>query len=294
MKISIPEATLGSASVQQVDVGQVKLGAARVGLLSLRDLKVQASTGLAQLRDVRIALALAFSLEWTAGFVIDADGLGKIDLTRSGALNLGTLELGIGLGHVTLPGLSSLDLDVPDLAVPDLSLVVGALRNLKLGPLLAERVKVQGLAMPPAGFALDGLGLGQAAVQGLAVPGASIDGVTVRRVSGGSLPIGWLAVPGVAFPPVKVPRVGCRKVAADTEPVVTEMPEADAGLLKGTLTVTTTSHLEIGELRLDGIKAAASVGEIALKNVELPFEILDLSLSQIGLERIDVPSMKVN
>lgn len=294
MKISIPEATLGSASVQQVDVGQVKLGAARVGLLSLRDLKVQASTGLAQLRDVRIALALAFSLEWTAGFVIDADGLGKIDLTRSGTLNLGTLELGIGLGHVTLPGLSSLDLDVPDLAVPDLSLVVGALRNLKLGPLLAERVKVQGLAMPPAGFALDGLGLGQAAVQGLAVPGASIDGVTVRRVSGGSLPIGGLAVPGVAFPSVKVPRVGCRKVAADTEPVVTEMPEADAGLLKGTLTVTTTAHLEIGELRLDGIKAAASVGEIALRNVELPFEILDLSLSQIGLERIGVPSMKVN
>jgi hypothetical protein len=36
------------------------------------------------------------------------------------------------------------------------------------------------------------------------------------------------------------------------------------------------------------------VAEVSLKNVEIPFELLDLSLSQIGIESIGVPEMKVD
>ncbi len=294
MKVSIPETTLGSAGVQQVSVGQVKLGPARIGRLSVNGLKVQASTGSAQLRNVRIALTMQFSLKWTAGIVIDAGPLGKIDFSQSGTMDLGRLDLGIGLGHVALPGLSDLKLDIPDLPVTDLSVVVGALKKLNLGPVLAERIKAQGLAAPASGFKLDGLGLGGASVQDLALPDAKVDSVTIRRVSGGTLPLPGLSIPGLAFPQIKVPKLGCQKVGADSNPVVTELPEADVGLLKGTLTVTTTAHLEVDELRLDGIQAAASIGEIVLKDVELPFEMLDLTLSKVGIERIGVPAAKVN
>lgn len=294
MKLSVPQATVGSAGVQQVSVGQVKIGAARIGQLTLSGLKLEASTGMAQLRNVRVALTMLFALDWTAGLVIDAGPFGRIDFSQSGTLDLGRLEMAIGLGDVGLPGLAKLALDVPDLALSDLPLVVGAIKNLKLGALLAERVKAQGLVAPKRGFQLDGLGLGSAGVEGLTLADAKADSVTVGKVTGGSLPLPAFSIPGLAFPQVAVPHLASRKVDVDTNPVVTPMPEADIGLLKAQLTVTTTAHLEIDELRLDDIEAAASIGEIVLKDVELPYEILDLTLSQVGIDRIGVPSVKVS
>lgn len=294
MKMTLPETTVGSAAVQQVNVGQVKLGPARIGKLSVSGTKLRASVGVAQLRNVRIALTLTFSLKWTAGLVIDADGLGKIDLSQSGTMDLGKLDLGVGLGHVDLPGLADLKLDMADFSVADLEVVVGALKKLKLGAVLAERVKAQGLLAPTQGFQLDGLGLASACVQGAAVPSASVDKVSVDRVSGGSLPLAELTIPGLAFPQVKVPSVTCQKFGSASNPLVTPLPEADVGVLKAQLTVTTTARFDVDELRLEGIKASASVAKVSMKNVELPFELLDLSLSQIGIERIGVPEMKVN
>jgi len=294
MKITLPEATVGRAAVQQVNVGQVKLGPARIGKLSLSGTKLRASMGVAQLRNVRVALTLTFSLKWTAGLVIDAGVLGKIDLSQSGTMDLGKLDLGVGLGHVDLPGLADLKLDMADFSVADLEVVVGALKTLKLGAVLAERVKAQGLVAPTQGFQLGGLGLASAGVQGATVAAASVDKVSVGRVSGGSLPLAGLTIPGIAFPQVKVPSVTCQQFGSASNPLVTPLPEADVGVLKAQLTVTTTARFDVDELRLEGIKASASVAEVSLKNVELPFELLDLSLSQIGIESIGVPEMKVN
>lgn len=294
MKIKVPQATVGSAGVQQVSVGQVKIGAARIGKLTMSGLAVKASTGTAQLRNVRVALTMLFSLDWTAGLVIDAGPFGKIDFTQSGTLDLGKLEMAIGLGDVGLPGLAKLALDVPEVELSDLPIVVGAIRNMKLGALLAERVKAQGLAAPKGGFKLDGLGLGNTSVEDLALPDAKLDKVTVGKVSGGSLPLPAFSIPGLAFPQVAVPSLASGKVGVDTNPVVTPMPEADIGLLKAQLTVTTTAHLDIEELRLDNLQAAASIGEIVLDDVELPYEILDLTLSQVGIESIGVPAVKVS
>jgi hypothetical protein len=269
MKVRLPETTVGSAAVQQVNVGQVKLGPARIGKLSLSGTRLRASMGVAQLRNVRVSLTLTFSLKWTAGLVIDAGELGKIDLSQSGTMDLGNLDLGVGLGHVDLPGLADLKLNMDDFSVADLEIVVGVLKTLKLGAVLAERVKAQGLVAPTQGFQLGGLGLAGASVQGTAVADASVD-------------------------KVKVPRVTCQKFGSASNPLVTPLPEADVGVLKAQLTVTTTARFDVDELRLEGIKASAAVAEVSLKNVELPFELLDLSLSQIGIESIGVPEMKVN
>jgi len=294
MKISVPQATLGSVGAQVVDVGQVKLGPLRVGLLTVDGLHVQASTGVAEMRGVRVVLTLAFGLDWTIGVQIDTGLFGTIDFTKSGELDLGTLDLGIGFGNVALPGLADLEIDIPRLPVSDLSAVIGTLKDLKLGPLLAERIKAQGLVAPTQGFKLDGLAVGAASARDVALADAAIDGLAIHHVTGGTLPLAGLTIPGLAIPSFQVPRVSCQKIAADSNAAVTKMPEADVGLLKATLTVTTTAHLEIAELRLDGIRAAASIGAIALKDVELPWEILDLSLSQIGIERIGVPAVKVS
>lgn len=295
MKISIPQAGVGAARVQQVKVGEVRLGPAQVGRLTLSDLKLRTATGVAQLRNLRVDLTLKFALKWTVGLVIDMpDPFGDVNLSDSGTLDLGSVTLGIGFGHITLPGLADLALDLPSLQVPDLSALIGPLRNLNLGAALAERIRVDGLVAPARGFTLDGLGLGSVSAQGLALDGATVAAATIGRVSGGSLPLAAIGIPGVTLPAVTLPRVRCGHIAATANPVVTKLPTADAGLLKAALAVTTTAAFAMDELRIDGVKASASIGEIALKDVVLPYEILDLSLAQVGIEQIDIPQAEVN
>lgn len=295
MKVSVPAASIGQASVQQVHVGEVKLGPVHIGLLSLNDLQLQASSGVAQMRNVSVQLTLTFALDWQVGIVIDAPWpLPDVDFSEKGTMNLGTLQLGIGFGNLTLPGLADLTLDIPKLAVPDVTAVVGALQRLNLGAVLAERIQAQGLVAPSAGFQLNGLGLGGVTAQGVQLPAAALAGASIGRVSGGSLPLQAVQIPGLVLPQVTLPRVSCQDVGAAANPVVTKMPTADVGLLKATLKVTTTAAFHMDELRIDGIRASSSIGEIALQNVELPYEVLDLTLSQIGIDRIEIPQAEVN
>lgn len=294
MKLSIPQAGIGKASVQKVSVGEVKLGPVHIGRLNLKNLHVDASTGTALMRNVKVVLNLKFGLDWKVGVTIDMPfPLPDIDFSEHGTLDLGALRLGVGFGDLTLPGLADFTLDVPSLPVNDLSAVIGALKNLNLGAALAERIKAQGLSGPKQGFQVNGLGLGGFNAQGINLPDAAMTGATVGRISGGTLPLAGLSIPGIAFPQVTLPAVSCRNVGATSNELVKPMPTVDVGLLQATLTVTVTADFHMDELRVEGVKAAASIGEVALTNVQLPYEILDLTLSQIGIECVEVPQVEV-
>ena len=112
-----------------------------------------------------------------------------------------------------------------------------------------------------------------------------IDGIVIAR----SVDVGQTVAASFQTPTLFMIARDLRDMQIDTN-----VAEADVGVLRAQLTVTTTARFDVDELRLDGIQASASVAEVSLKNVELPFELLDLSLSQIGIERIAVPEMKVN
>ena len=294
MKITIPQANIARSSVQQVNVGEVKIGAVKIDQLMLNNVHVQSSTGIAEMRNVNVALTMVFGLDWRVGVTISMpDGIPDVDFSDSGTLDLGTLRLGIGLGDVALPGLAALAFDVSNLAVNDLSAIVGPIKNLKLGAALAERIQAQNLVTPSNGFDITGLGVAGISAVGIDVPDAAIAAATIGRVSG-SLPIAALRIPSVELPQAAIPRLASQTVDATSNPVVSKMPTVDVGLLAATLKVTTTAAFHLDELRIDNIRASASIGEIALKNVVLPYEVLDITLSQIGIETIEVPQLEVN
>lgn len=295
MKIKIDQANIAKSRVQRVDVGQVKIGEVHVGRLTLGNVHVQSSTGIAQMRNVSVALTLTFGLDWRVGVTISMpDGIPDVDFSDSGTLDLGTLRLGVGLGDLTLPGLASLAFDVPSLVVTDLAAIVGPLKNLNLGAVLAERIRAQGLVAPVNGFSVAGLGLTGAAVSGVSVPDAALAAATIGRVSGGALPLTGLTIPGVELPQILLPALASQNVDATSNPVVSKMPTVDVGLLAATLKVTTTATFHVDELRIDNVRAATSIGEIALENVVLPYEVLDITLSQIGIDTIEVPQVEVS
>ena len=295
MKIKIPQANIARCGVQQVNVGEVRIGAVKIDQLTLNNVHVQSSTGIAEMRNVNVALTMVFGLDWRVGVTISMpDGIPDVDFSDSGTLDLGTLRLGIGLGDVTLPGLAALAFDVASLAVNDLSAIVGPIKNLKLGAALAERIQAQNVVTPTNGFDVTGLGVAGINALGIDVPDAAIASATIGRVSGGSLPITDLRIPGVELPQAAIPRLASQNVDATSNPIVSKMPTVDVGLLAATLKVTTTAAFHLDELRIDNIRASASIGEIALKNVVLPYEVLDITLSQIGIETIEVPQLEVN
>jgi hypothetical protein len=247
------------------------------------------------MRNLRLSLTLSFALDWRVGVTISMpDGIPNIDFSDSGTLDLGTLKLGIGFGDLTLPGLSNLAFDVPSLPVNDVSAVIGPIKNLNLGAALAEHIKAQNLVTPTRGFQVRGLGVGSVSAQGISIPDAALGSANIGRISGGTLPISGLSIPNIALPPVMIPRMSSQDVGATSNAVVSKLPTADVGLFAATLKVTTTAQFHLDELRLDNIAATASIGEIALKNVELPYEILDLTLSQLGIENLEVPQVEVN
>ena len=144
MKIAVPDVGISHTRVQQVSVGEIKIGSVKIGQLLLSNIHVQASTGIAQMRNVRLVLTLQFGLDWRIGVKISMpDGIPDVDFSESGTLDLGTLTLGIGLGNLTLPGFANLAFEIPSLPVNDISAVVGSIKNLNLGAMVAKQIRAQ-------------------------------------------------------------------------------------------------------------------------------------------------------
>lgn len=295
MKIAVPETKIARSRVERVNVGEIRIGAVHIDQLLLNNVHVQTSTGLAQLRNVRLSLTLAFALDWRVGVTISMPfPIPDVDFSESGTLDLGTLTLGISFGNLTLPGLANLAFDIPSLPVNNLSAVVGPIKNLNLGALLAEQIRAQSLVTPKNGFTLNGLGVGAVSASGISIPDAAVGSATIGRVTGGTLPIPALSIPNFALPQASIPTMRSQNIDATANPVVSQLPGVNVGLLAAKLKVTTTAKFHIDELRLDNVKASAAIGEIALKNVVLPYEVLGVTLSQIGIENLEIPQVAGN
>lgn len=294
MKVKVAQSSIGQAGAQKVQIGEIKLGPVQVGQLSLNKVQVGLSSGVAELRGVSISLGLAFSLDWTFSLKIEGLELLPSFLVRQGSIDFGAMAVDIPFGDIPLAGLELLKFDIPNLQATDLKLVIGAIKNLKLGALLAERIQAQNLAAPGTGFRLDGLGLGSVQAQGVDLPDATLARATVGRVCGGSVPLDKLSIPGLALPQAPVKQLRVTGIQLQPKSTTEALGPAGGGLLTTTLTVTVSAGMKIDELILDDIMATATVGDITLKNLSLPCEVLDLSLSQIGIADLQIPRFEVS
>lgn len=292
MKATIPEARIAKSNVQQINVGEVKIGPIAIDKLVVRNVHVRTSTGVAQMRNVRTTLTLRFALDWKVGVTIDTP-LGDVDFNRNGTIDLGSLGFTLSFGHIDLPGFANLSFDIPSLPVTNVSAVVGAIKDLNLGAVIAEQIRAKDATVPTDGFQLAGLGLGNVSIEGLSVPAAGAAQATIARVKGGALPLTNLTIPNLALPQATIPSMTSKNIDATTNPASKGL-HADAGVLEVTLRVTTTARLQVEELRVDNIKAFSTIGAVELTNVVLPYEVLNLTLSQIGIESIEVPQLEVS
>lgn len=288
MKMDIPAATLDRVTVAQIDVGQLNAGPLTVGRLVLDGVRVDIGTGAARFTNLSVSVGLSISVGWEVS--VSIPGLGSWGW--DGTIDLGTASATIPLPNVTLPGLESISLDLAELTVDNLQALVAPLSRLQLGPLVAEQVRAGDIVAPVAGFDVTGAAIARIALEGLGVPAARAD-VEIGRVQGDAFPLGTVTIDGLAIPQAAAPDIASLgfDVQAHGDPV---RFVADAGVLKLTLDVTPSASLHADELRLTNVRTNGAVGSVQLHDAVLPFEVLNLSLSDIGVETIDVPKLEVS
>lgn len=288
MQVQVPELAAARLSVQQVDIGQLSAGPVSVGRLVLDDLHVDVHTGAAAFRGLVVTIDLAMVLEWRVEVKVPVVGSWDWD----GTIELGAHSCTIDIGDLSLPGLETLTVDLAALAVDGLAVQVAPLHDLRLGPLTADGLTVSDVLAPPAGFAVNGFGVGRVALDGAGLPGLTASAATAKHLSGRGLPLGDVALGPLALPQADVADI----TSSGLDAAGTSAPflfTCDVGILDVTLRVTPSARLQADELRLSGVRTGATVGSVVLHDVVLPYDVLDLRLTQIGVETVALPKIEV-
>jgi hypothetical protein len=287
MQTTIPETTIQRSGVNTVSVGQVGIGPITIGQLVVSDFHLNTTGDGAFLQNFVVTLTYAMSLDWhlhieLPGHVID----------ESGTEDLDSPTFIVGFGDIRVPGLENLAIDIASLTVNNVAATANPVGNMQLGAAVAEQIQARNLKLPSQGFTLAGLGLGGLSVGGLAVPAANLDSVTIGRVHGDTFPLGQMTMSNLALPSAAIADITGQGV--DT--TATPRPKAfhlDLGCLDLTLKVNPQAQAHIDQLVIRNVSASTSIGNIELHNVVAPYELLNLTLSQIGIDTITVPNVAI-
>jgi hypothetical protein len=289
MQAEIPQAQVATVGLQRVDIGNVALGPIAIGTLALDGMHLELSTGSARFIGFGVTVSLTMSMEWRVSVTIPH----VHSWQWSGRIDLGTHQIAVNFGDIEIPGLDSFVLDLDSLTVENVAATLGPIQSLQLGPLVAERITAQALRSPVPPFQLTGLGLDRLEIRDLAVPGTTADAVTIARVSGEAFPIGTVTVPGISLPEASLGEIASENIdmAARSNPIDLH---ADAGVVDFTLRVVPAVSAHVDRLVLDNVRSAGAVGSVELRDVTLPYELLDLRLADIGIGEISIPVMEVS
>ncbi len=287
MLTTISEADIQKSGVNTVNVGQVNIGPIQIGQLLITDFELNTAGDGAFLRNFRVTITYTMRLDWhlhieVPGHVMD----------DSGSEDLDSPTFIVGFGDVRVPGLENLKIDLASLSVSNVAAVANAVSNLQLGAAVAEQIQARNLKLPAQGFTLAGLGIGGLNIGGFGVPAASLDSVTIGRVHGDAFPLGQMSLSNLALPSVSTPDITGQGVDVTATP----KPKAfhlDLGCLDLTLKVNPQAEAQIDQLVIRNVTASTSIGKIELQNVVAPYELLNLTLSQVGIDTISVPTVAI-
>jgi hypothetical protein len=287
MFTTVSEADIQRSGVNTVSVGSVGIGPITIGQLVLTDFELNTAADGAFLRNFVVTVTYTMSLDWhlhieLPGHIIDDSGTEDLD----------SPTFIVGFGDIRVPGIENLKIDIASLALDNPAATINPVSNITLGAAVAEQIQAKNLKLPTAGFSIAGLGIGGLNIGGFGVPAATLDSVTIGKVHGDATPFGQMALNNLALPSVSIPDI----VGQGVDSVATPKPKAfhlDMGCLDLVLKVNPTAAAHIDQLVIRNVKANLSIGKIELHNIVAPYELLNLTLSQVGIETLSVPSVAI-
>jgi hypothetical protein len=289
MQVKVPQLAVGQAGVQTVSVGHLGIGPVTVGSLAINNAGFTLASGHGVMQNVQAMVTLKLSVEWHIHVGLP-DGIPDIDVGDT--YDLGSLSVSLPAGDIELPALSNLKFDIPSLAAQNLTVNADPL-SLQVTGIAADTIQARDLALPHDGFTISGLSVGSLSAAGLGVPAASVAEATVGHLHGDPAQLPALNLNGLQLPAVQIPSISSTiplTIPANLESVGAGF---DAGLLRMIVRIQPSVLMSVQHLQITNANASATVGQLVLKNVTLPFDALNITLSEIGIDTIEIPSFTV-
>jgi len=288
MHTTIAELDIQRLGVNTIDVGQVAIGPIQIGQLVVTDLNVNTSAAGAELRNFRVTVTHGYTLDWRIHIEIPAHE----DIDQGGTEDLGQHSFTINFGDVSVPGLESFRIAIGSVTADTIAATASPVGAVQLGSAVAEQIQLRNLVLPSQGFSIAGLGIGTLGVRGVGVPAASLDTFGIGRLHVDAFPLGQLTLSNLALPSASIANINSQAVDVTARPRGKAL-HVDLGCLDLTLKISCEARAQLDELLIRDASASASVGRIELNNVVAPYELLNLTLSQIGIETLQVPTVAV-
>jgi hypothetical protein len=287
MRTTIPDLAIQRLGINTISVGQVGIGPIRIGQLVLTDLALNAAAAGAELRNFRVTITHTLSLDWhlhieIPGHVIDDHG----------TEDLPDPSFTCDFGNISVPGLENIRINIASLIAENVGAIAAPVANVQLGAAIAEQIQARNLTLPAQGFSIAGLGVGSVEAAGFGVPAASVDTFEIGRVHGDAMPLGGMTLSNLALPSASISNIIGQSVDVTATPRG-KAYHLDLGCLDLTLKIRPTAEAHIDQLVISNPSVSTSIGRIELNNVVAPYELLNLTLSQIGIESIQVPSVAI-
>ena len=289
MQVKVPQLAVGQAGVQTVSVGHLGIGPVTVGSLAINNAGVTLASGHGVMQNVQAMVTLKLSVEWHIHVGLP-DGIPDIDVGDT--YDLGSLSVSLPAGDIELPALSNLKFDIPALAAQNLAVNADPL-SLQVTGVAADTIQARDLALPRDGFTISGLSVGSLSAAGLGVPAASVAQATVGHLHGDPVQLPALSLSGLQLPAVQIPSISSTiplTIPANLESVGAGF---DAGILRMIVHIQPSVLMSVQHLQITNANASATVGQLVLKNVTLPFDALNITLSEIGIDTIEIPNFTV-
>ena len=279
-KIAIDQVSVDSGTLNNLKVERVNLGSASIGSLTVQNGSASVNNANAVLNQVRSIVELEFHLDWE----IDLGWIGSWD----GSENMGSLDIPVDLGTITVPDLGDIDLQIPSIDIPGLVAEMKPIDQLDLGNLDISGVRLDKLSLPSAGLSITGMGVGDLTLSSVTVPSADGEAMRVNRAA----PTQHLNLPGaslenVAIPAVNMPSATSGSFTADAT-ASDKSVGVDIGILKVSVRVTPTVHLNVGSMTLSDAQLAADLGKVSINDISLPVSLEGITGGELGLNSISV------
>ncbi|MDQ6674793.1 MAG: hypothetical protein M3069_29325 [Chloroflexota bacterium] len=300
MQVNVPSLNVQQASLQAIDVGQARIGPITVGDLVVRNTDLTMAASQILLRSVSVFMRIHFVLVINVHVGLP-DGIPDID--EDVPFDLGTVKIppdpipSINIGDVTVPTLTNIQLHIPTLLAQNMSVNADPLA-VHLNAATAQTIHATNAALPVGGFTIAGLTLNSVSGNTVSVPDAKLDSATIAHLTGTPASLPAFGLKTLALPTASVPDGLASSAPLNIPAQLSEFiftagrPHDD--LVSIALHVTPFAQMHVDHLDIASATASASAQTIELHNVTLPYDVLNLTLSQIGITTVEIPTFTIS
>jgi hypothetical protein len=291
LQVNVPALDVQQANLQGIDIGHVAIGPITVGDLVLNNMDFSMSAAQAVLQSVGVTIRIHVTVDWHV-HVGMPDWIPDINIGDT--YDLGTLSFGpINIGDVVIPGLNNVHLHIPTFTAQNMSLTANPI-GLKATNARAETIHAANVALPSAGFSIAGLALTSIQGNAVSVPAAKLDSASIGHLTGDPINVPAFTGGNLNLPAAQIPQLSSSTpldVPADLETLSVGF---DAGIVAVHIHLTPSALMHVDHLEITNASANATVGQIVLHNITLPYDVLNLTLSQIGINTVAIPAFNVS